>query len=97
MPGRGLGSASAVADSKQTLLCTCLSVVLLVGLLANATFGWWWADPAAGLIIAVLAVKEGRDAWHGEGCCTPTSNLLAKSDPDADPVGCECAAGCGCC
>lgn len=69
--GRELGSASAVADSKQTLLCTYLSAVLLVGLLLNATLGWSWADPVAALVIAVIAVKEGRDTWQGKGCCAP--------------------------
>jgi len=67
--GRELGSASAVADSKQTLLCTYLSAVLLLGLVLNATLGWSWADPIAALVIAAVAVKEGRDAWRGEGCC----------------------------
>ncbi|WP_437089611.1 cation transporter [Streptomyces sp. enrichment culture] len=67
--GRELGSASAVADSKQTLLCTYLSAVLLVGLLAHLALGWSWADPVAALVIAVVAVREGRDAWRGKGCC----------------------------
>lgn len=67
--GRALGSGAVVADSTQTLLCTYLSAVLLVGLLLNATLGWGWADPIAGLVIAAVAVKEGRDAWRGEGCC----------------------------
>lgn len=67
--GRELGSASAVADSNQTLLCTYLSVVLLVGLLLNAWFGWSWADPVVALVIAAVAVKEGRTAWRGEHCC----------------------------
>ncbi|MET8065480.1 cation transporter, partial [Micromonospora sp. NPDC005313] len=67
--GRELGSRSAVADSKQTLLCTYLSVVLLVGLALNGLFGWSWADPLAALVIAVVAVREGRDAWRGETCC----------------------------
>jgi divalent metal cation (Fe/Co/Zn/Cd) transporter len=67
--GRELGSASAVADSKQTLLCTYLSGVLLVGLLLNALFGWSWADPVVALVIAAVAVKEGREAWRGEHCC----------------------------
>ncbi|MEU5578695.1 cation transporter [Streptomyces huasconensis] len=67
--GRELGSASAVADSKQTLLCTYLSGVLLVGLLANSLFGLTWADPVVALVIAAVAVKEGRDAWRGDGCC----------------------------
>ncbi|MFC4856575.1 cation diffusion facilitator family transporter [Actinophytocola glycyrrhizae] len=67
--GRELGSASAVADSKQTLLCTYLSGVLLVGLVLNSLFGWSWADPVVALIIAAVAVKEGREAWRGEHCC----------------------------
>ena len=69
--GRALGSNAVVADSTQTLLCTYLSAVLLVGLVLNATLGWCWADPIAGLVIAAVAVKEGREAWRGEGCCGP--------------------------
>jgi divalent metal cation (Fe/Co/Zn/Cd) transporter len=67
--GRELGSASAVADSKQTLLCTYLSGVLLLGLVLNSLFGWSWADPVVALVIAAVAVKEGREAWRGEHCC----------------------------
>ncbi|MEV4313948.1 cation transporter [Actinocrispum sp. NPDC049592] len=67
--GRELGSASAVADSKQTLLCTYLSGVLLVGLLLNSLFGWSWADPIVALVIAAVAVREGREAWRGDHCC----------------------------
>ncbi|GGU14345.1 hypothetical protein GCM10010178_02200 [Lentzea flava] len=67
--GRALGSASAVADSKQTLLCTYLSAVLLTGLGVNSLFGWWWADPLAALVIAAVAVREGREAWRGDDCC----------------------------
>lgn len=67
--GRELGSGSAVADSKQTLLCTYLSGALLIGLLLNSLLGWWWADPIVALLIAVLAIKEGREAWRGEHCC----------------------------
>ncbi|WBB96433.1 cation transporter [Solwaraspora sp. WMMA2059] len=67
--GRELGSVSAVADSKQTLLCTYLSAVLLGGLAVNSLFGWWWADPAAALVIAAVAVREGREAWRGDTCC----------------------------
>jgi len=67
--GRALGSRSAVADSKQTLLCTYLSAVLLVGLAVNSLFGWWWADSVAALVIAAVAVKEGREAWRGDHCC----------------------------
>jgi divalent metal cation (Fe/Co/Zn/Cd) transporter len=67
--GRELGSRSAVADSQQTLLCTYLSGVLLGGLLLNSLFGWSWADPIAALVIAAVAVKEGRQAWKGQHCC----------------------------
>jgi divalent metal cation (Fe/Co/Zn/Cd) transporter len=67
--GRELGSRSAVADSKQTLLCTYLSGVLLVGLLLNSLFGWSWADPVAALVIAAVALKEGREALRGDTCC----------------------------
>lgn len=67
--GRELGSLSAVADSKQTLLCTYLSGVLLVGLLLNSLFGWSWADPVAAMVIAAVAVKEGCAAWRGHHCC----------------------------
>ena len=67
--GRELGSSSAVADSRQTLLCTYLSGVLLVGLLLNATLGWSWADPVVALVIAAVALNEGRTAWRGEHCC----------------------------
>jgi divalent metal cation (Fe/Co/Zn/Cd) transporter len=71
--GRELGSASAVADSKQTLLCTYLSAAVLAGLMLNALLGWWWADPVAALVLAVLAVREGRNAWRGDLCCAPWS------------------------
>lgn len=90
--GRELGSRSAVADSKQTLLCTYLSGVLLVGLALNSLFGWSWADPMAALVIAGVAVKEGREAWKGDGCCAPTTALHHDADLDA-PGSCED----GCC
>jgi divalent metal cation (Fe/Co/Zn/Cd) transporter len=85
--GRELGSRSAVADSKQTLLCTYLSAVLLVGLALNSLFGWSWADPIAALAIAAIAVREGRDAWRGDTCCPPLAGLR---DASAD----ECTDGC---
>ncbi|KQR17879.1 cation diffusion facilitator family transporter [Cellulomonas sp. Leaf334] len=74
--GRELGSASAVADSRQTLICTYLSAVLLVGLVLNSALGWWWADPVAAVVIAGFAVREGIEAWKGEACCTPVSRLV---------------------
>jgi divalent metal cation (Fe/Co/Zn/Cd) transporter len=81
--GRQLGSATVVADSMQTLLCTYLSAVLLAGLLLNATLGWSWADPVAALVIAAVAVREGVQAWRGEACedCAPTG----ASGPGAAP------------
>ncbi|MEU0249493.1 cation transporter [Streptomyces sp. NPDC006235] len=100
--GRELGSASAVADSQQTLLCTYLSAVLLAGLVLNATLGWSWADPIAALVIAAIAVKEGRDAWQGKGCCAPSAGPApvagADADAEADTDGaCDCRPGCACC
>ncbi|SDT05618.1 cation transporter [Actinoplanes derwentensis] len=82
--GRELRSRSAVADSKQTLLCTYLSAVLLVGLAVNSLFGWSWADPIAALVIAAVAIKEGREAWRGDACC-------------ALPTAASTAPGCSCC
>jgi divalent metal cation (Fe/Co/Zn/Cd) transporter len=66
--GLRLGSAAAVSESAQNLLCAYLSVALLVGLGLNAAFGWWWADPLAGLAIAAMAAREGVHAWRGQGC-----------------------------
>ncbi len=87
--GRELGSASAVADSRQTLICAYLSAVLLAGLLLNSTLGWWWADPLAAVVIAGLAVREGVEAWRGDACCAPVGALL-RAEGDAD----GCADGC---
>ncbi|MBL1076896.1 cation transporter [Nocardia sp. 2] len=89
--GRELGSASAVADSKQTLLCTYLSAVLLVGLLLNSLFGWSWADPIAALVIAGIAVKEGVNAWRGDTCCP--SPVAVGASADAAAHDCACCAG----
>ena len=89
--GRELGSRSAVADSKQTLLCTYLSAVLLVGLGLNSLFGWTWADPITGLLIAGVAIHEGIKAWRGDSCCSPVSALHPAADVTQD---CDCDAGC---
>ncbi|REK85750.1 cation transporter [Streptomyces inhibens] len=94
--GRELGSASAVADSKQTLLCTYLSAVLLIGLVLNATLGWSWADPVAALVIAAVAVREGRDAWQGKGCCAPSAAMAPAADTEVGEA-CVCHPGCDCC
>jgi divalent metal cation (Fe/Co/Zn/Cd) transporter len=67
--GDALGSAATRAEGRQNLLCAYLSAALLAGLGANALLGWWWADPASALVIAGVAVREGRAAWRGEACC----------------------------
>jgi divalent metal cation (Fe/Co/Zn/Cd) transporter len=84
--GRELGSLSAVADSKQTLLCTHLSAVLLVGLLLNSLLGWAWADPIAGLLIAGIADKGGIRAWKGDACCAPIKAVKPTVSADC----CDC-------
>jgi divalent metal cation (Fe/Co/Zn/Cd) transporter len=63
-----LGSAATASESRQTMLCAYLSAALLVGLLANAVAGWWWADPAVALLIGAVALREARDAWRGVSC-----------------------------
>ncbi len=67
--GQQLHSSATIKEASQTQLCAYLSIALLIGLLANALGGWWWADPAAAIVIAAIAVKEGRASWRGEGCC----------------------------
>jgi divalent metal cation (Fe/Co/Zn/Cd) transporter len=84
--GRELGSASAVADSKQTLICSYLSAAVLLGLVLHLAFGWTWADPVAGLVIVVFAVREGLEAWRGDACTTPVSALTGERQPET----CEC-------
>ena len=88
--GRELGSGSVVADSTQTLLCTYLSAVLLLGLLANAFLGWWWLDSVAALVIAAVAVREGLENWRGEDCCTPGILPPATTQDRCSDPGCDC-------
>jgi divalent metal cation (Fe/Co/Zn/Cd) transporter len=92
--GRELGSATVMADSTQTMLCTYLSAVLLVGLVLNAAFGWSWADPIAALVIAGVAVKEGIEAWRGDHCddCAPIP-ADGSDAADASPTGANGANG----
>jgi divalent metal cation (Fe/Co/Zn/Cd) transporter len=66
--GQALNSAATVSEAGQNMICAYLSVALLVGLLLNALAGWWWADPAAALVIAALAAREGLESWRGESC-----------------------------
>lgn len=80
--GRELGSATAVADSRQTLLCTYLSAAVLIGLLLNSLLGWWWADAIAGLVIAAFAIREGIEAWRGDACATSVGMLLEQEHDD---------------
>ena len=82
-----MGSAATKGEGRQNLLCAYLAGALLVGLVANAAFGAWWLDPAVGLLIAALAVKEGREAWRGEGCCV--ASPLDDGRPSA-----TCSDGC---
>ena len=80
--GEKLGSSATKSEGQQNMLCAYLSAALLVGLGSNALFGLWWADPATALLIAGVAVKEGREAWRGESCCTAPI-------PDGGPDACE--------
>ena len=66
--GLELGSSATVSEAGQNMICAYLSIALLAGLLANALLGWWWADPAAALVIAGVAAREGRESWRGESC-----------------------------
>jgi divalent metal cation (Fe/Co/Zn/Cd) transporter len=80
--GRELGSATAIADSRQTLICSLLSAAVLVGLALNSLFGWWWADSVAALVIVGFAVREGIEAWRGDACATPLGMLLDEDDKE---------------
>jgi divalent metal cation (Fe/Co/Zn/Cd) transporter len=64
-----IGSAATKGEGRQNMLCAYLAGALFVGLVGNALVGAWWLDPAVGLLIAVVAVREGVEAWRGEGCC----------------------------
>jgi divalent metal cation (Fe/Co/Zn/Cd) transporter len=89
--GRALDSAAVVADGTQTALCTWLSLAVAGGLIMNATLGWSWADPAAGLVVSLVAGREAVQAWRGEGCCA-----AARPGADAAPAADGCGCGCGC-
>jgi divalent metal cation (Fe/Co/Zn/Cd) transporter len=67
--GERLGSGATAGEGAQNLLCAYLAAAVLVGLVANTAFGWWWLDPVVGLGIAGLAVREGIESWRGEECC----------------------------
>jgi divalent metal cation (Fe/Co/Zn/Cd) transporter len=80
-----LGSAATKGEGNQNLLCAYLAAAVLLGLAGNALFGLWWLDPVAALVIAGVAVREGRETWRGEGCC---------AGPSLEPAGCadDCCA-----
>jgi len=67
--GEQLGSAATKSEGTQNMLCAYLALAVLAGLLGNTLFGAWWLDPLAGLFIAYVAVREGREAWRGDECC----------------------------
>jgi divalent metal cation (Fe/Co/Zn/Cd) transporter len=77
-----IGSAATKGEGRQNMLCAYLAGALLVGLLGNALVGAWWLDPVVGLLIAGLAVKEGREAWRGEGCACVSSPLPGAAAPE---------------
>jgi divalent metal cation (Fe/Co/Zn/Cd) transporter len=83
--GRELGSASAIADSKQTLICSYLSGAVLLGLVFNSWLGWAWADAVAALVISAFAIREGLEAWRGDACKQPLSALT-----DDQSTACDC-------
>jgi divalent metal cation (Fe/Co/Zn/Cd) transporter len=80
--GEALGSSATKSESRQTMLCAYLSVGLLIGLGGNALLGWWWLDPATALVIAAVALNEGRASWRGESCCTAPIDAVHDTCPD---------------
>jgi divalent metal cation (Fe/Co/Zn/Cd) transporter len=84
-----IGSAATKGEGRQNLLCAYLAGALLVGLVGNAAVGAWWLDPAVGLLIAAVAVKEGLEAWRGEGCCAASPlDAVGFADDDCEDDGC---------
>jgi len=83
--GERMGSVALKGEGQQNLLCSYLAAALLVGLAGNAVIGLWWLDPAAGLVIAAVALKEGIETWRGEGCCAPAAG--GSDDPGALAAG----------
>jgi divalent metal cation (Fe/Co/Zn/Cd) transporter len=86
--GEKLGSSATKSEGQQNMLCAYLSAALLVGLGANALFGLWWADPVTALVIAGVAMTEGRESWRGESCCT--APMVAEGGEEhQDACGCD--------
>src|SRR5215207_1924843 len=84
-----LGSAATAGEGRQNMLCAYLAGALLVGLLGNAVLGAWWLDPAVGLLIAAVAVREGVVAWRGEGCCVAVPLPAALPHAQCDDACCR--------
>ncbi len=80
--GERLSSSATRSEGRQNMLCAYLSAALLLGLGGNAAFGLWWLDPTVALVIVAVAVKEGREAWHGQSCCT--APIVAEDPCDDD-------------
>jgi divalent metal cation (Fe/Co/Zn/Cd) transporter len=89
--GDRLSSGATAGEGAQNLLCAYLAGAVLVGLVGNGLWGWWWLDPIAGLLVAAVAIKEGREAWRGENCCAVPGAAMDAS--------CRCEPGCtdACC
>jgi divalent metal cation (Fe/Co/Zn/Cd) transporter len=89
--GDRLSSGATAGEGAQNLLCAYLAGAVLAGLVGNSLWGWWWLDPVAGLLVAAVAIKEGREAWRGENCCAVPGALTE--------AGCGCGPGCtdACC
>jgi len=81
-----IGSAATKGEGRQNVLCAYLAAALLVGLAGNALAGAWWLDPVVGLLIAGVAVREGAEAWRGDGCCvgSPLDGFAVKGDACRD-------------
>jgi divalent metal cation (Fe/Co/Zn/Cd) transporter len=77
-----IGSAATKGEGRQNVLCAYLAGALLIGLAGNAIAGAWWLDPVVGLLIAGVAIREGLEAWHGDGCCvaSPLDGFAADGD-----------------
>jgi divalent metal cation (Fe/Co/Zn/Cd) transporter len=84
-----LGSPATKGEGRQNMLCAYLAGALLFGLLGNALVGAWWLDPLVGVLIAALALKEGREAWRGEGCCVAPSPPFRAGEPASCDDGCR--------
>jgi divalent metal cation (Fe/Co/Zn/Cd) transporter len=82
--GSQLDSAATAGEGTQNMLCAYLAAGVLAGLVLNAAFGVWWADPIIAIVIAGLAVKEGRETWRGDGCCAPAATLAGSACCEED-------------